>query len=723
MSSNASTIASDEELPQLFSTQSDFGLPASDSSASGDATAQDAVSAESTFASEQHIPPVPATPPTTAYTASHPSSIHGVGLNSITRLPFFELSPSIRSAIAPPIPPQAGERVTVTNLPNEVVDLIFRYLSSRPRAKEPLWDTYAHTRNAMAFALTNTRFLSLFQARMISIRTKPERFREDLLYTPPQNGLVIEARNPQDVKHLNTSLRLAGAALRELVITKNLPDHSWVEGAEAAVAGSHAVLDYGHGGGAAAGAGGAVLLGHHGAALLPPGPDAGNGVRAAVCAIRAAAGEAGVRAEPAAAAGPGGDRGGLHSGEAAHLARVVAVLALVQRGPVARREPVGNRAAVRAAARAAAGQRVDADGTGAGEHPGGDGAAAGVAVAVVLRAGGGADGGELRAAGAGGGGAAAAGAVHRGAADRRGGVRAGDGGVRRDAGVGVGDVRLPDGGGARGGGGGHGGGGGAGDARVHAAAEPGGGGPHVARRARRVAGDARGGVPATRSRGARERVWRALCVGARQRGTRRPRPARPPAAPPAARPAAPPLRTPPLLPRTPPRTLPRATATFPPPPPSSFPRRLLPPARRRHRHRRTPPIRRRPPPIRRRLPPHPPPPPPPRANCPNSHPPSRARARHVHHRQPSLRQELRFFRLARHQQHVLRLLQEAPRHTAAATAPAAAAAPRRSSARIAARRARVAAARRARRRRCARARVAARAAAPRAEEQKALLQV
>eukprot|EP00178_Gracilaria_changii_P013727 TRINITY_DN386_c0_g6_i1.p1 TRINITY_DN386_c0_g6~~TRINITY_DN386_c0_g6_i1.p1 ORF type:complete len:612 (+),score=67.43 TRINITY_DN386_c0_g6_i1:5476-7311(+) len=228
MSSNASTIASDEELPQLFSTGSDIGtLPSDSTSDSIEISVPSAVNEHTTVSNEAHVP---ATPPIHPHGGSNFSSAHGVGFGSVSRLPFFELSPSIRSAIAPPIPPQAGERVTIMNLPNEVVDLIFRYLSSRPRAKEPLWDTFAHTRNAMSFALTNSRFLSLFQARMVSIRTKPERFREDLLYTPPQNGVVIEARNPQDVKHLSSTLQMAGPALRELVITKNLPNHSWIDG-------------------------------------------------------------------------------------------------------------------------------------------------------------------------------------------------------------------------------------------------------------------------------------------------------------------------------------------------------------------------------------------------------------------------------------------------------------------------------------------------------------
>ncbi|CAN8067906.1 unnamed protein product [Agarophyton chilense] len=228
MSSNASTIASDEELPQLFSVDNDLGTsPSTSTSGSMETSTADAENGNHVISEESNVP---ATPPPYSFAGSTPSSFRDTGFNSYSRLPFFQLSPTIRNAIAPAIPPQDGEKVTVMNLPNEVVDLVFRYLSSRPRAKEPLWENYAHARNAMSFALTNSRFLSLFRARIVAIRTKPERFREDLLYTTPHNGVVIEARNPQDVNHFSNILRLAGPALRELVITKNLPNHSWVDG-------------------------------------------------------------------------------------------------------------------------------------------------------------------------------------------------------------------------------------------------------------------------------------------------------------------------------------------------------------------------------------------------------------------------------------------------------------------------------------------------------------
>lgn len=80
----------------------------------------------------------------------------------------------------------------------------------------------------MSLALTCTRMCALFRARLVAIRTRPERYREDLLYSPPSAGAVIDARSPRDVEHLSAVLKLAGPALKELLITKSLPRTSWV---------------------------------------------------------------------------------------------------------------------------------------------------------------------------------------------------------------------------------------------------------------------------------------------------------------------------------------------------------------------------------------------------------------------------------------------------------------------------------------------------------------
>lgn len=165
------------------------------------------------------------------------SAMLRLSVGGMQRLPFFQLSPSIRSAIAPHMRREAGQRVTLMHLPNEVIDVIFRYLSSRPHSEEPLWETFSDTQNAMRLALCNSRLLSLFRARMVCIRTKPERFREDLLDTKAVRGVVVEARNAQDVRHLSNALRLGGGALRELVITKKLANEGWVEAVVTCVTG------------------------------------------------------------------------------------------------------------------------------------------------------------------------------------------------------------------------------------------------------------------------------------------------------------------------------------------------------------------------------------------------------------------------------------------------------------------------------------------------------
>lgn len=127
-----------------------------------------------------------------------------------------------------PLPLLVG-RVRIVHLPDEVLDLILRHLSSRPRATEPLWENFTDAGDAMAFAMTCKRVCALFCARLVSIRTRPERYREDLLYTPPVAGAVIDIRTPTDVSHFATVLRLAGPSLRELLITKSLPCTSWVD--------------------------------------------------------------------------------------------------------------------------------------------------------------------------------------------------------------------------------------------------------------------------------------------------------------------------------------------------------------------------------------------------------------------------------------------------------------------------------------------------------------
>ena len=114
------------------------------------------------------------------------------------------------------------------HLPDEVLDIILRYLSSRPRAADIIWDNARDLSHAMSFALTNTRIMNLFRNRVVTIRTRPERYREDLLYSTPTKGVIVDVRAPPHVSNMAALIRIAGPALKELVITRSLPRHTWV---------------------------------------------------------------------------------------------------------------------------------------------------------------------------------------------------------------------------------------------------------------------------------------------------------------------------------------------------------------------------------------------------------------------------------------------------------------------------------------------------------------
>lgn len=81
----------------------------------------------------------------------------------------------------------------------------------------------------MAFSLTCVRIHDLFRARLVAIRTRPERYREDLLYSPPVAGVVVDARTSSDISNFASVLRLSGPSLRELLVTKNIPGSKWVD--------------------------------------------------------------------------------------------------------------------------------------------------------------------------------------------------------------------------------------------------------------------------------------------------------------------------------------------------------------------------------------------------------------------------------------------------------------------------------------------------------------
>lgn len=190
-----------------------------------------------------------APPPSMASSSRRIPSSFSLGPTTLAgsrQLPFPRISPFLPPFVHAPVclsapdsgtlsrslfllPPLPRGRASILQLPDEVLDLILRYLSSRPRAAEPLWEDSADASDTMAFAMTCTRVCALFRARLVSIRTRPERYREDLLYTPPVAGAVIDARTPDDVSHLAAVLRLAGPSLRELFIAKSLPRTNWVD--------------------------------------------------------------------------------------------------------------------------------------------------------------------------------------------------------------------------------------------------------------------------------------------------------------------------------------------------------------------------------------------------------------------------------------------------------------------------------------------------------------